>query len=216
MNEDHVLSVLQYENLYRKLTERHNGLIDLLAVLVKNFTIVPKGQCDSDGNEVYSGSVTDIARHVDLPEEIVWDLLQRKVVSSPIRIRDVDFLRTYRLLLGDEECPIGQKRSKRRPVARPDLDEPWRCWVYLRYLGHGNGDVRQATADKKIYVRTLRRDVSCLFEIPNTPELHQSIKAIRHTAYNDRRKVRDQGLSVVEVALQRGIKQESIQKYLIP
>lgn len=218
MKEDHVLSVLQYGDLYRRLTERHKGLVDLFAVLVKNFRIVPKGQCDSDGNEVYPGSVTDVARQVDLPEEIVWDLLQREVIGSPICYSDVDFLRSYRLLLGDEDCPVGQKRRARRPLVRPDLNDPWRCWVYLRYLGHGfsiNSEGQQANADKKIYVRTLRRDVSLLFEIPVTPELHQSIKAIRLTAYNDRRKVREQGQPVVEIALQRGINQESIQKYLI-
>lgn len=210
---------LSVESPYRRLAMKHNGLIDHLSLLAKNFHLIPKSQSSRNDDEPLPDSVNEIARSVDLPDDILWDLLQREVLSSPLLRRDIDFLLIYRQILEDADDAIKSKRRTRRPVPSPILSDPWQTWVYLRYMHNQilyRDDGSMINAGKRIYVRALARDVAYQFGIPLTPELRQEIKGIRSTAYNDRRRVRDQGLSLVKVAMQREISQDTIQAYLTP
>lgn len=113
-----------------------------------------------------------------------------------------------------ELIPRGQsKRKKRPPVLQPELNEPWKSWVYLRYIANQisyKNDGQMMNPDKRIFVRSLAKEVEYRFGGISSPELRKQIKEIRTTAYNDKRKSREQDIPPEEVAIQRGIEQEAI------
>lgn len=205
------------QSLHRKLFKNHKKIAGFLSELAKYYEFVPRGYYDPDWDEVFPGSIGDVARQVSLPEDIVFDLLQVGIVNRPITVGDVDFLHCYRLMLEVESVSGRPKRSSRCPKTQHALNDPWSRWVYLLYLNNRIDyypDGRMVNPENRIFVSALAREVDHLFSVKNSPELRQEIRSIRVTATNDKRKAQDQRLSISDMALQRGLNQETIQKHL--
>lgn len=188
----------------------------LLSALARDYLLVSKGQVDSDRDEVFSGSPPEVAKYLNLPENIVWDLLQLEVIHNPTTIGDLDFLQRYRLILEVEDGAGKSKRNPRRTKHRPDLSETWRTFVYFRFLKNKiiyGGDGRMINPEKRIFLRSLGKEVEYRFDVENTLELRKEIKTIRVTAYNDKRKACEQDRTLADVARERGFKPEAIQTY---
>lgn len=201
----------------KKLLQSHEQIIDFLSDFVREYDFVPKGRYDPDWDAVSVGSLPDIASQTDLPDEIVWDLFQQGVINFPLTHGDLEFLHWYRNKL--EACPNPEISPTKpcRQASLPIFNGEWQCWVYLRYLKNRidyDGFGRMVNPEKRIYIRSIVRDVGVLFGVGKSSELWREIRAIRTTAYNDRRRLQDQGLSLAEMSLQRGIDQETILKYL--
>lgn len=108
-----------------------------------------------------------------------------------------------------------RERKIRSSATYDDLNEPWKVWVYMRYLCNEIlyfTDGRTISSGKRIYLRPLLRDVVYQFDLPNWPSIEE-LKKIRGTAYSDRRKRRE-GLPLIDVARERGVRLETIWEHL--
>lgn len=205
------------QSFNRKLFKNHKSVSGFLSELAKYYEFVPRGYYDPDWDEEFPGSLSDVAVQVSLSEDIVFDLLQFGVVNRPITVGDVDFLHCYRLMLEVESATGRPKRKSRSTKTQHALNDQWSRWVYLLYLNNRIDyypDGRMVNPENRIFVSALAREVEHLFSVKNSPELRQEIRSIRITATNDKRKAHDQGLSISDMALQRGLEQEAIQKHL--
>lgn len=203
--------------VHKKLLRGHEQIIDFLSDFVREYEFVPRGRYDPDWDAVSVGSLPDIASQTDLPDEIVWDLFQQGVIKYPLTYGDVEFLRWYRKSLEEHPCAKPSHTRSPRRVSLQALCEEWQCWVYLRYLKNRidyDAFGHMLNPEKRIFVGSLVKEVVYLFGVAKTSGLSQEIRAIRGTASNDKRRLQDQGLSLVDIALQRGIGQETVLKYL--
>jgi hypothetical protein len=214
MTEDQdFLPFYQPSEVFRRLSLKYQIDDDQLTALTRDFELVPKGECRVD---IISGSPPEIAKHFNLPESVIWDLLQLGVIHNPMTIGDLDFLQRYRLILEVEDGAGKSKRNPRRTKHRPDLSEAWRTFVYFRFLKNKiiyGGDGRMINPEKRIFLRSLGKEVEYRFDVENTLELRKEIKTIRVTAYTDKRKACEQDRTLADVARERGFKPETIQTY---
>lgn len=184
-----------------------------LEALDKDFALIPRGQYAPDDGVVMHKSVDDVARDVGLSSDDLRHLQQIGAISRSITYDDVDFLRRHRLVVEYEKGMVKPKRKKRPPVLQPELNEPWKSWVYLRYIANRisyKNDGQMMNPDKRIFVRSLAKEVEYRFGVTISPELRKEIKEIRTTAYNDKRKSREHDIALDEVAIHRGIEPERI------
>lgn len=202
---------------HKRLLRNHKSVVNILAEIAKEYEFVQKGPYDPGCESLITLSLAEVSTHVDLPEDVVWDLRQNGIINSPITSGDVDFLHRYRQALDEVSVAESKKHRSRHPKTQLALDEPWQIWVYLRYLNNRivyNSDRSMMNPSKRIFVRSLAKDVELLFAVTRNPELMREIKAIRVTAYNDKRKALDREQPLADVALQRGVGQEMIQANL--
>jgi hypothetical protein len=207
------LRAIDPQEYFKQLSLECGIDIQGLVALDKNFHLVPRGQYAPDEGVALNKSLDDVATDVGLPPNTVRHLQQIGAISRSITYEDVDYLRRHRLVVDYEKGTVKPKRKKRPPVLQPELNEPWKNWVYLRYIANRisyKNDGQMMNPDKRIFVRSLAKEVEYRFGATSTPELRNQIKEIRTTAYNDKRKSREQDIPPEEVAIQRGIEQEAI------
>lgn len=202
------LRVVDPQKYLNRLSRKYGIDVQRLEAVDKDFELIPRGQYGPDDGVVYHKSLEDIATDVGLPLNYVLHLQQIGVISKFPTYADVDFLRRHRLAIADEDGCVKPKRKKRSPAPRVELKAPWMVYAYLRYLRNQifyNSDGSMVNPGDRIFLKALAREVEFRFGEKISPSMRKEIKEIRVTAYNDKRRAREQDLSFEEVAMQRGI-----------
>lgn len=195
------LKALNHKEYLSKISREYGIAIPMLEALEKDFDLNEKGQHGPWWDDVFP---KDVVAESGLPEKLLMHFRQIGVIGWPVTYLDMDFLRRYLLLVDGED---GCNKPKCRQV-HVELKESWQIYIYLRYLKNKiyyKSDGTMINPEDRIYVKSLVREVRYRFSIESTNDLKIEIKKIKNTGNNDKRKSREQKISIEQVALQRGI-----------
>jgi hypothetical protein len=141
-----------------------------------------------------------VAKDVNVPLAMIQDMQQSNVLQNPLTCGNVEKLDWFGEVL---EAFGGDYKPSNHVRARLDhwsLQKDYQKWIYEHYLYNQSGE--------KIWVKLVAIEVSAAFGMTNSLALHNEIRVIRVIAYNDRRKARETGKSVEEIARERFAQQE--------
>lgn len=176
---------------------------DLADKLFNEFDIVPKGQFAPDPDEKFPGTIRDASKEVDLPEHIVGELIQSGV---PFTYGGLDFMRLFRKVLEAVDGLNKPITQSLRLFSDPDLNAPWKRWVYQCYMNNKikyDSQGKMLNPEKRIIVEDMAQDLIERFGLNDTPWLRREILKIREKANNDKKRSREKDIPISEVSAQR-------------
>ena len=208
------------KNAFLKAASRQYGINEKnLATLLSDYDLVSKHTDQISLNDAVPGSLTEIAKEVDLPVKVLGRLQYIKVIGKPITWWDWEFLIAYRkvwrniFLLRTQLAKFSQKQREDL-IFRPELSNKWERWVYAKYFfneiqyGHGG---RMMTPERRIFINVLATQVEEIFHVPDCPNTRNQILEIRQMANNDRKKV-SQGKATERAVLRsRGLPETELE-----
>lgn len=212
------LIALNPKRFKEQIVERFGIDPNVLTKLLQEFMLVPREDCVPQDDDAVPGTMTDIARYLNLPVRVVGRLQDIGVISRPMTYADLGFMEKIRQIWGNHfllRSQIAELSVKQREelIRRPELAAKWERYAYKVFLtnqiDYGDGG-RMLNPENRIRIVHLASLIAEMFNVLNSPKLHERLRKIREIAHNDRKRAQAENSDLEEMSRRRGVKLDNL------